>query len=552
MEIVMSKQPQSEAKLIGLEKKIKAIPENTNKVKLPAILDSVLKEMAELNHAQSDALLKCTIKKHFKFTNDGLKGYKETLKEYRKKSKDSEDKKQLSKDDLFKMLGDEEDSRAVHPAQDFINDILNFTVKIKDELCIVTSDKRLFTFQGARSEGFILKRNSVDTARFSHKGIGAFVNNKYSVNIPKLYGNVYDYIKRFICFPNELYLNFVTLWVMGTYLFMIFRYYPYVWLHAEKQSGKTLLMEILSPIVFNGEHIVSPTESVIFRDISNNLTTMLIDEVEKLRKRDKDVYGSLISILNAGFNKSGVVKRTESVGRDGFKVKSYNAYSPKMFAGINDIDDVLQDRTVRIPLLRKKDSEIVQRYKETAEIVDLQRSIRDDLYVFALIYAKDIAKAYYAPDDVIQGMNHLSNRELDIWEPVFLLATFIDSQVGNLKLIDDMEILSKKSVAEKQSDNISQNETYKLLTVLKVMLDDNAVSTIGGDGDIKVFDAKEVFEYFKENEDFSWIEKTNVLTRRLKKIKIVSEQKHIGGEKKRVYTVNVSELQDLCERFKII
>ncbi len=539
----------SEDSLSKLEARIKAIPQDTSKTKIPTLLDPILKEIAEFNIAQADAILKHTIKEHFSFTNEDLKSYEKVLKVYRKEPKDSEDKKRLNKDDLIEILHDEEGSRTVHPAQDFINGIMSFTVKIKDEPCIVTSDKRLFVFEYAEPEGFILKHATVDTARFSYKGIRAFVENKYSVNMPKLYVKVYDYIKRFIHFPDELYLSFITLWVMGTYIFMIFRYYPYVWLNAEKGSGKTLLMEILSAIAFNGELITNPTESVIFRDISNNLITMFIDEVEQLRKRDKDTYGSLISVLNSGFNKSGIVKRTEGTGKGGFVVKAYNAYSPKMFAGINDIDDVLQDRTVRIPLLRKKDAEAVQRYKETAEIFELQRSIRDELYMFALVYAKDIAEVYYAQGDIIEGMSDLTNRELDIWEPVFLLANVIDVQSSNTKLTDMMEALSKKSVEEKQSDSVSQNDTYKILNVVKTMLDD--ISSVGEDGDIRIFEAEKVLEYFKANEDFYWIERTNLLTRKLKKAKIVSEQRRIEGNKKRVYILKVSEFQDLCERFKI-
>lgn len=538
----------SEDKLAELEKKIKAIPQDTHKAKIPALLDSVLKEMAGLNQAQEDAILKYTIKEHFSFTNDDLKGYEKVLKGYRKEPKETESKR-LSKEDLIEILTNEEGSRTVHPAQDFSDGIMSFAVAIKDTLCLVTSDKRLCSFEDAESEGIVLKHTSVDTARFSYKGIRTFVEGNASVSIPGVYWKVYNYIKRFICFPDDSYLSFITLWVMGTYLFMIFRYYPYVWLNAEKGSGKTLLMEILSSIAFNGELITNPTESVIFRDISNNLIAMFIDEVEQLRKRDKDTYGSLISLLNAGFNKAGVVKRTESTGQGGFVVKSYSAYSPKMFAGINEIDDVLQDRTVRIPLLRKKDDETVQRYKERAEIVDLQRSIRDELYMFALIYAKDIAEVYHAQGDVIQGMSHLNNRELDIWEPVFLLANVIDAQENSTRLTDMMEALSKKSVDEKQSDSVSQNETYKLLNVVKVMLDE--VKTLQEDGSIKVFDSQEVFEYFQKSDDYDWIQKKNALTSRLKRIKIKSEQKRIDGDKKRVYIMDVTEFQDLCERFKI-
>ena len=540
----------SEDKITALETKIKAIPPNTAPVKIPALLDSLLKEIAGFNIAQGDALLKHTIKEHFGFTNDDLKSYEKVLKGYRKEPKDDEARKSLSKAELIEILHDEQGNVTIHPAQDYTDGLMVFTVKVKDTPCLITSDRRLFALEDAPQEGFVIKHGTVDTARFSAKGVTAFLDGKYEVSIPALYEKIYSYVKRFIHFPDEAYLSYVSLWVMGTYVFMIFRYYPYVWLNAEKASGKTLLMEVLSAVAFNGELITNPTESVIFRDISNNLITMFIDEVEQLRKRDKDTYGSLISLLNNGFNKAGVVKRSEATGQGGFVVKSYSAYSPKMFAGISEIDDVLQDRTVRIPLLRKKDDEIVQRYKGTPEILELQRSIRDDLYVFALTFGKDLAEYYHREGpDGIEGLSHLNNRELDIWEPILLLANVIDSLASGVDLTGKMEALSKKSLEEKQSDSVSQNETYKILTVLKVMLDE--VMPLSEDGDIRVFDAQTVLEYFKKTEDFEWIEKTQALTRRLKKVKVTSEQRRIDGEKKRIYTMNIKEFSDLCERFKI-
>ena len=60
-----------------------------------------------------------------------------------------------------------------------------------------------------------------------------------------------------------------------------------------------------------------------------------------------------------------------------------------------------------------------------------------------------------------------------------------------------------------------------------------------------------MLEYFKKTEDFEWIEKKQALTRRLKKVKVKSDQKRIDGVKKRIYIMNVKEFNDLCERFKI-
>ena len=60
-----------------------------------------------------------------------------------------------------------------------------------------------------------------------------------------------------------------------------------------------------------------------------------------------------------------------------------------------------------------------------------------------------------------------------------------------------------------------------------------------------------MLEYFKRTEDFDWIEKTNLLTRRLKRVKVTSEQRRFDSQKKRVYILNLKDFMDLCERFKI-
>jgi hypothetical protein len=426
---------------------------------------------------------------------------------------------------------------------------MSFALRVQDTSCLITSDKKLFAFDKALDEGYQLLHTNADTSHFSYGGISAFIEEDYTVRPLDIFKKIFDYVNRFISFPDRAYAIFVTLWAMGTYLFMIFRYYPYVWLNAEKASGKSLLMEVLAAISFNGELITNPTEAVIFRDISNNLISMFIDEVEQLRKRDKDVFSSVISLLNVGFCKSSVVKRVEGNTKGGFEVKRFSAYSPKMFAGINDIDDVLQDRTVKIPLLRKKDNETVQRFKNNSEIRELQKNIRDDLYVFALTHAAEMANLYQAREGTIDGMNHLTNRELDIWEPIFILANVIDNQSGNRDMTEAMEELSRKSSEEKQSDSVSQNDSYKILNILKEMLEE--LPTLDINDKVKTYDAKDVFEYFKKTEDFAWLERTNSLTSKLKRVKVKSEQRRFDGEKKRVYVVNITEFEDLCERFKI-
>ena len=76
----------SEDKITDLKTRIEVIPKDTDQVKIPALIDPILKEIANVNIAQSDALLKDTIKKHFGFKGVDLKSYERVLNEYRNES----------------------------------------------------------------------------------------------------------------------------------------------------------------------------------------------------------------------------------------------------------------------------------------------------------------------------------------------------------------------------------------------------------------------------------------------------------------------------------
>lgn len=128
----------SEDSLSVLETKIKAIPADTSPIRLPQLLDPILKEISGLNVAQCDAILKHSIKSHFGLTNDTLKSYEKVLSAYRK-GPDEAVKKSLSTDEIIQTLRAEEDNKVIHPAQDFMAGIMSFAVVVKGEAYLITS-----------------------------------------------------------------------------------------------------------------------------------------------------------------------------------------------------------------------------------------------------------------------------------------------------------------------------------------------------------------------------------------------------------------------------
>jgi len=533
------------------ETRIRAISPDISHIERATFLEQLLQDMAqELSELACDARVHI-IQEHFRLSEQDVQGIRQTLKRYRKQPKTAPPNPALSQDEIIERLERQSPNETISPAQDFQNGVMYFTVMIDRIPHMISSDRRVISFDDAEKDGLILQNSDVDTSRFSPQGVAAFLKGSYKLSIPDLYSKIHSYITRFIVFPNDRLPVYLALWVIGTYVFKVFDYFPYVWLNAEKGSGKTLLMKVLSRIAFNGEVLINPTEAVIFRDVANNSISMFIDEVEQLRKQDKEAHRALISLLNSGYERGSCVKRVEKSAKGSFVIRKYPAYSPKMFAGINEIDDVLLDRTFCVRLWRKKADETVERYRETDALLSLQRQIRDDCYVLALQDAADLARVYQSTDATSQKLCHLDNRELDLWEPIMLLAEMIDTGLGSNDIADAMKSLSAESMAHKQEASVNQNDTYKMLAVVKEMLN-NMTPLETKDGNL-TFTSDSVFGYFQRSDEFGWLQDKSKghLTRMLLKIEVRRGQQKVDGKNARTYIINLKTFEDLCVRFRI-
>ena len=452
---------------------------------------------------------------------------------------------------IVALLEKSVNERPLCPAQDYRDDVMYYAVKIDGKAYLITSEKEIISFAQVEDKGLKLNTSFVDTFRFDPEWILKYYREGKRVTVSEVYKKTHDFINDYIFFTSESHVKFLSIWVIGTYIFKIFRYYPYIWLNAPKQSGKTLLMEILKELSFNGDLSSNASESAIFRDVHNNLITMFLDEVEKLSKQDMEKYGAIMTILNTGFSASGSVKRSGSQ-KQNFTIQRFSTYSPKAFAGIKEIDDVVQDRTIKINMLRKKPGEVAKRYKVSDALVRSQKVIRNELYIFGLQYAREISTTYNNHSDTLK-VKHLENRELDIWEPIFTIASVIDKENGNSDLTDSLTQLSNENSGERHEDNIDLNETVKLLSVLSLMVEaDNPIPLKSKN--LYRYETEEVFEYFKETEEYAWLAdcKKATLTRILKKnagIKAELVWSAKLRKKARVYIVDTENLKDLVERY---
>lgn len=146
------------------------------------------------------------------------------------------------------------------------------------------------------------------------------------------------------------------LWTMAASTHSSFPTFPYLYLNASKASGKSRL-ERLTAHLLGGIYTNEPTESILFRTCD----PLMIDEAETINRREK---ASLREVMNAAY-KRGMkirrVRRSNTKEGDAWVVEEFDVYRPMMLANIDGIDDVLEDRCIKIVLDKSWDARITRR-----------------------------------------------------------------------------------------------------------------------------------------------------------------------------------------------
>jgi hypothetical protein len=455
------------------------------------------------------------------------------------------DTEKNNSNDFKSLLEKEEKKIVINTSQDFVKNKMYYAININKNKFLITSDKQIISFSKCTDHSIELSTTTPDIFCFSAKGILKFINDEFNETPEDIYNFIYNYISKYIFLKDNATYSLISLWVMGTYIYRVFRYYPYIHLNAEKGSGKTMLMEVIAPICFNGQLSVNSTEAVIYRDVQNNSPTLFIDELEKMGKEDKEKYYGIMSVLKTGFCCNGIVKRCDGKYKD--RIRTFSTYSPKMFAGIKDIDDVLADRTIKIKMYRKLSNEHFERYTVNDEILNHQSYLRDLLYCFGLKYAYRIRGIY---EEIPFNYNYdsFTNRELDIWLPIFTLAYFVENYTTGShtsNLLNDISFYAEKSVHNKR--NYDDNNTVKLLTILNEFIEkENPDVNINN---LYYYNTDRLFDFFKLQDDFKWIDSKSFLTRQLKTLEIYTEVKNINNHSYRAYKIDIELLKEYSKRY---
>jgi hypothetical protein len=223
------------------------------------------------------------------------------------------------------------------------------------------------------------------------------------------------FVRRYVVL-SDAQLTAVALWVVHTHAFDAADATPYLSItSAEKESGKTRLLEVLELVVARAWLTGRVTAAVLARKVDAEQPTLLLDESDAAFNGEKEYAETLRGMLNTGHRRGGCSSLCVGQGA-AISYKDLATFSPKAIAGIGDLPDTVASRSIAIRLKRKAPDERVERFRKR-EADEAAESLFRWLLSWSEHHVDELAVA--RPD---LPEDELSDRACDCWEPLFAIA----------------------------------------------------------------------------------------------------------------------------------
>lgn len=558
------------------------IPAEIGVTQLPKALEPILRTLATLDPATGEAYLTGPIKSRFRLTNNDLKGYRSTVRGYRGEiaQERASSKKQSPGNPLWN------DVELLNPAQDFVADEVYFCVylsverkgprketRVQREPYLVTSSRELVPLDSEtlRKRGLRIANEDQlpsDPARWSTSpetpnSVHAFLNENDEVDALSLVDEIEGLYRTYLEYPLDDYYPLLALWTIGTYAFMSFESYPYLFLTGTKRAGKTRTIEVADPLCFNSMSSASMSDATMFRSVSADRCTILHDEAAKFRGKHAQDLSERLEIFNSGYKRSGAVYRC--VGDNHTPVR-FSTYGPKLLANIEGLDPTTADRTITLRLLRAQRE--IPRFSRRTLDPTFSR-LRNALYVFVLRHHREIGDIYQTQEPV----TGLRDRDEEIWSPIFALAEFFDCKrlegdpgipEGDL-LLAKMLRLARLCRDDREEGEREENVDQRILAAIMSYVDEKPPIEDQDGREIGCYVAEELRKHVTAGEGLEWV-KANFLTRSMKRLRLLGDGKgktqrlRVSSDHRRLdpsckqvgcYRLNVASIQDVARRYGV-
>lgn len=293
-----------------------------------------------------------------------------------------------------------------------------------------------------------------------------------------LFDVVRRFLRRYVVFASDAQVTACVLYVAHTWVVDAAAVTPYLAVSsAERQSGKSRLLEVLETLVRDAWPVVSPTPAVLFRVIEGRQPTLIWDEVDTVFNQ-RGQFEELRAILNAGFRRGARVPRWDA---DRNALSDFRVFCPKVLAGIGEFPDTVADRAIPIRLRRRIASEQIARFRESDRQV--ATPIRDDLER----WARDTVETLIGHEPTLP--EELGDRAQDAWEPLLAIADLAGG---------DWPDLARSAAVSLATARVDSEESFgtQLLRDIRTVFDSHAHTNIA---------SATLLEQLKAMDDAPWV-----------------------------------------------
>jgi hypothetical protein len=177
--------------------------------------------------------------------------------------------------------------------------------------------------------------------------------------------DVAAFLGRFVAYPTETTATAHALWIAHTWVMGAWENTPRLgFLSPAPGSGKSRVLEVTELLVPRPVHAVNVTPSYLFRKVSDEAGSPMIlyDEIDTVfgpkAKDNEDIRG----MLNAGRRRGATAGRCVLRGKN-VETEELPAYCAVAMAGLNDLPDTIQSRTIVVRMRRRAPNERVEQFR---------------------------------------------------------------------------------------------------------------------------------------------------------------------------------------------
>jgi len=367
----------------------------------------------------------------------------------------------------------------------------------------VTSNKKLVHHTSAILDKFQTAEvlEGADFERWKYDDIIEYLTNDETLDICEAYESTEKLFRKYIDFRDDAYYTVITLWVFGTYISKMFSYFPYLDIGGTKGSAKSKVLSLLEKLTYNGKMVSGISSATLTRLVEAYGITLLIDETEGLKNPKHEKAENLLTMLKTSYRTTAQIPINTKSG-DTWIPHFYETGTCISLAHINGLDDVLEDRTIPIPMEITLKKGIGNSDPDTD--VNNWFSQRDKFYRFALECASEIDELVH------EHIEHdlISNRELNqIWKPLIVIAKVFESH-GVPDLVRKINVVIQQSHSQKISSNIDENPDVKTVDLLiKYLIVDKSLIR----SDKNELSQQDIFNRMTQQDSVDWLKSSKSL-----------------------------------------